>query len=131
METKNSTWDYSLAGERGVYVCVFEGGLQGKGLWRLHLDDLRDDIICDILGTYDHPIWGCYTSPVPPSDDPYLIVSQAHTPANIDTESEPEEAPSETKEFEASEPSNTRITSPYSTAPSDSITLLSPDQLLS
>ncbi|GKB45803.1 hypothetical protein Tco_0896556 [Tanacetum coccineum] len=62
-------------------------------------------------------------SPVPPSDDPYLIVSQAHTPATIDTESEPEEAPSETKEFEASKPSNTRITSPHSTAPSDSITL--------
>ncbi|GKF38343.1 hypothetical protein Tco_0118404, partial [Tanacetum coccineum] len=36
---------------------------------------------------------------VPPSDDLYLIVRQTHTPATIDTESEPEEAPSETEEF--------------------------------
>ncbi|GKF63488.1 hypothetical protein Tco_0186936, partial [Tanacetum coccineum] len=93
--------------------------------------------------------------PVPPSDDPYLIVGQAHTPAAIDAESEPEEAPSETEgfhplgarttppssdhtpissdptpvsplideEFEASEPSDTRITSLHSIAPSDSTTL--------
>nr|GEV54859.1 hypothetical protein [Tanacetum cinerariifolium] len=33
---------------------------------------------------------------VSPSDDPYLIVRQTHTPTIIDTESEPEEAPSET-----------------------------------
>ncbi|GJZ72839.1 hypothetical protein Tco_0636985 [Tanacetum coccineum] len=33
------------------------------------------------------------SSPVPPSDDPYLIVGQAHTPAAVDIESEPEEAP--------------------------------------
>ncbi|GKG08088.1 hypothetical protein Tco_0333920 [Tanacetum coccineum] len=33
------------------------------------------------------------SSPVPPSDDPYLVVGQAHTPAAVDTESEPEEAP--------------------------------------
>ncbi|GKD02000.1 hypothetical protein Tco_1172274, partial [Tanacetum coccineum] len=32
------------------------------------------------------------SSPVPPSDDPYLVVGQAHTPAAVDTESEPEEA---------------------------------------
>nr|GEU53456.1 hypothetical protein [Tanacetum cinerariifolium] len=64
-------------------------------------------------------------SPVPPLDDPYLIVRQGHTPATIDTESEPKEAPSKTEEFEASEPSNTRITSPYSTTPSDSTTPLS------
>ncbi|GKG05072.1 hypothetical protein Tco_0315459, partial [Tanacetum coccineum] len=60
----------------------------------------------------------------------YLIVRQTHTPATIDTESEPEEAPLETEEFEASEPSDTRITSPHSTAPSDSTTPLSPDHPL-
>ncbi|GKC43294.1 hypothetical protein Tco_1061016, partial [Tanacetum coccineum] len=83
-------------------------------------------------------------------------------PATIDTESEPDEAPSETKEFqslaakttpppsyhtlissdstpvsplideefEAFEPSNTRITSSYSIAPSDSTTPLSHDHPL-
>ncbi|GJY54073.1 hypothetical protein Tco_0445737 [Tanacetum coccineum] len=102
------------------------------------------------------------SSPIPPSDDPYLIVGQAYTPAAIDTESEPEEAPSEIEgfhplaartappssdhtltssdptlasplideEFEASEPSDTRITSLHSIAPSDSTTLLSPDHPL-
>ncbi|GJV26120.1 hypothetical protein Tco_1378815 [Tanacetum coccineum] len=40
------------------------------------------------------------SSPIPPPDDPYLIVRQAHTPATIDTESEPEETPSETEEFQ-------------------------------
>ncbi|GKG16698.1 hypothetical protein Tco_0361655, partial [Tanacetum coccineum] len=101
-------------------------------------------------------------SPVPPSDDPYLIVGQAHTPATIDTKSEPEEAPSETgefqplaagtappssdhtpisfnstpvsplidEEFEAFEPSDTRITSPHFTALSDSTTPLSSGHLL-
>ncbi|GJU80102.1 hypothetical protein Tco_1282467 [Tanacetum coccineum] len=49
-------------------------------------------------------------SPVPSSDDLHLTVGQAHTPATVDTESEPEEAPLETEEFEASEPSDTRIT---------------------
>ncbi|GJX36965.1 hypothetical protein Tco_1078316 [Tanacetum coccineum] len=68
--------------------------------------------------------------PVPPSDDPYLIVRQANTPATIDTESEPDEAPSETEEFEASEPSNTRITSSHSTASSDFTTPLSSDHPL-
>ncbi|GJW86245.1 hypothetical protein Tco_0161585 [Tanacetum coccineum] len=34
--------------------------------------------------------------PVRSSDDPYLIIGQAHTPAAIDTESEAEESPSET-----------------------------------
>ncbi|GKE64161.1 hypothetical protein Tco_1518322, partial [Tanacetum coccineum] len=51
----------------------------------------------------------------------------ARTPATIDTKFEPEEAPSETEEFEASEPSDTRITSSYSIAPSDSTTPLSLD----
>nr|GEU69885.1 hypothetical protein [Tanacetum cinerariifolium] len=37
------------------------------------------------------------SSPVPSSNDHYLIVGHAHTPAAIDTESELEEAPSETK----------------------------------
>nr|GEX23279.1 hypothetical protein [Tanacetum cinerariifolium] len=101
-------------------------------------------------------------SPVSPSDDPYLIVRQAHTPATIDTESELEEAPLEMEEFqplaarteppssghalissdstpvspltdeefEASKPSDTRITSSHSTNPSDSTTPLSPDHPL-
>ncbi|GKA86339.1 hypothetical protein Tco_0808050 [Tanacetum coccineum] len=54
---------------------------------------------------------------VPPSDDPYFIVKQTHTLDILDTESEPEEAPLETEEFEASEPSDTGITSSHSTAP--------------
>ncbi|GJY24305.1 hypothetical protein Tco_0397963, partial [Tanacetum coccineum] len=62
--------------------------------------------------------------------DFHLIVGQAHTPATVDTESEPEEAPSETEEFEASKPLDTRITSPYSTAPSDSTIPLSLDHPL-
>ncbi|GJW31390.1 hypothetical protein Tco_0051422 [Tanacetum coccineum] len=40
------------------------------------------------------------SSPVPPSDDPYLIVGQAYTHAAINTESEPEEAPSRTEELQ-------------------------------
>nr|GFC08631.1 hypothetical protein [Tanacetum cinerariifolium] len=84
---------------------------------------------------------------------------QAYTPATIDTESKPEEAPSETEEFqplatrtaplssdhtptssdltpispltdeefEASEPTDIRITPSHSIAPSDSTTPLSPD----
>ncbi|GJV90302.1 hypothetical protein Tco_1538115 [Tanacetum coccineum] len=39
------------------------------------------------------------SSLVPPLDDLYLIFGQAHTPASMDTESEPEEAPSETEEL--------------------------------
>nr|GEX77414.1 hypothetical protein [Tanacetum cinerariifolium] len=39
------------------------------------------------------------SSPVLLLDDPYLIVRQAHTPAAIDTESEPDEAPSKTEEL--------------------------------
>nr|GEV93762.1 retrotransposon protein [Tanacetum cinerariifolium] len=41
--------------------------------------------------------------PVSSSDDIHFIVRQAHTPATIDTESEPEEAPSQIEEFEAFE----------------------------
>ncbi|GJZ70436.1 hypothetical protein Tco_0633986 [Tanacetum coccineum] len=83
-------------------------------------------------------------------DDPYVAVRQAHfvdtdtesepvkdlreteayTPATIDTESEPEEAPSETEEFEASNPSDTMITSLHSSASSDSTEPLSPDHPL-
>nr|GEU54360.1 hypothetical protein [Tanacetum cinerariifolium] len=53
-----------------------------------------------------------------------------HKPATLDTKSEPEDAPSETREFEVSEPSNTRITSSHSSASSDSTTPLSPDHPL-
>ncbi|GKF10138.1 hypothetical protein Tco_0048064, partial [Tanacetum coccineum] len=66
-------------------------------------------------------------SPIPSSDDLHLTVGQAHTPATVDTESEPKEAPSKTEEFEASEPSDTRITSSHSLASSDSTAPLSPD----
>ncbi|GJR98319.1 furry homolog-like protein, partial [Tanacetum coccineum] len=83
-------------------------------------------------------------SPVPSSDDLHLIVGHAHAHATVDTESEPEEAPSEIEEFltlvsrahltdeefEASELSDTRITSSHSTTLSDSTTLLSPDHPL-
>ncbi|GJW30143.1 retrovirus-related pol polyprotein LINE-1 [Tanacetum coccineum] len=62
-------------------------------------------------------------SPVPSSDDLHLTIRQAHTPATVDTESEPDEAPSKTEEFEASEPSDTRITSSHSSDSSDSIVL--------
>ncbi|GKB38749.1 hypothetical protein Tco_0883691, partial [Tanacetum coccineum] len=88
-----------------------------------------------------------HSSRVPTSlpDDPYVAVRQAHlvdtdtesgpvedlreteahTPATVDTESEPEEAPSETGRFEASEPSDTKITSSYSSNSSDSTAPLS------
>ncbi|GJV75263.1 hypothetical protein Tco_1506847 [Tanacetum coccineum] len=86
------------------------------------LDDLKETEIPQPLPSV--------LSLVPPSDDLYLIVRQTHTPATIDIESEPEEAPSKIEEFEASEPSDTRITSPHSTAPSDSTTMLSSDHPL-
>ncbi|GKF46384.1 hypothetical protein Tco_0136186, partial [Tanacetum coccineum] len=83
-------------------------------------------------------------SPVPSLDDFYLIVGQAHTPATVDTESEPEEAPLEIEEFlplvsrapltdeefEVSKPSDTKITSSHSSASLDSTTPLSPDHPL-
>ncbi|GJZ89864.1 hypothetical protein Tco_0661791, partial [Tanacetum coccineum] len=69
-------------------------------------------------------------SPIPSSDDLHLTIGRAHTPATIDTESEPEEAPSKTEEFEAFEPSNTRITSSHSSASSDSSAPLAPDHPL-
>ncbi|GJR00368.1 hypothetical protein Tco_0523352 [Tanacetum coccineum] len=49
--------------------------------------------------------------PVLPSDDPYLIVRQAHTPATIDTKSEPNKAPSKMEEFQ---PLAARTTPPSS-----------------
>ncbi|GJS16064.1 hypothetical protein Tco_0410536 [Tanacetum coccineum] len=75
-------------------------------------------------------------------DDFHLIVGHDYTPATVDTESEPEEAPSKIEEFqplvsraplideefEVSKPSDTRITSSHSLASSDSTTLLLPDQ---
>ncbi|GKB23248.1 retrovirus-related pol polyprotein from transposon TNT 1-94 [Tanacetum coccineum] len=57
-------------------------------------------------------------------------VGHAHTPATVDTESEPEEAPLEIEEFEASKPSDIRITSSHSSASSDSTVPLSPDHPL-
>ncbi|GJR69374.1 hypothetical protein Tco_0015439 [Tanacetum coccineum] len=55
---------------------------------------------------------------------------QAHTPVTVDTDSEPEQVPSETEEFDASKPSNTRITSSHSSASSDSTAPLLPDHPL-
>ncbi|GJY58490.1 hypothetical protein Tco_0458382 [Tanacetum coccineum] len=81
------------------------------------------------LRKFPHPLL-VVPSLVPSSDDLYLIVGQAHTPATVDTESEPEEAPSETEEFKASNPSDTRITSSHSSASSDSTAPLSPDHPL-
>nr|GEW25638.1 hypothetical protein [Tanacetum cinerariifolium] len=83
-------------------------------------------------------------SPVSSSDDFHLTVRHAHTPATVDIESEPEDAPSEIEkslalvfkaplideEFEASEPSNTRTTSSHSLASSISTAPLSPDHPL-
>ncbi|GKE31267.1 hypothetical protein Tco_1450589 [Tanacetum coccineum] len=78
---------------------------------------------------------------VPLPDDPYVVVKQARL---VDTESEPEEAPSEAEElqslgfrvplmgeeFEAVESSGTRTNSFHSSALSDSTTPLSPDHPL-
>ncbi|GKE09294.1 hypothetical protein Tco_1412845, partial [Tanacetum coccineum] len=76
-------------------------------------------------------------------DDPYVAVRQAYL-VDTDTESKPNEAPSELeefqplvsrepltdKEFEVSKPSDTRITPSHSSASSDSTTPLSPDHPL-
>ncbi|GJS74712.1 hypothetical protein Tco_0707553 [Tanacetum coccineum] len=81
--------------------------------------------------------------PVPLLDDPYVAVRQAQL-VDIDTESDPEEAPSEAEEsqplgsrvplmseqFEASEPLGTRTVSSHSLVSSDSITPLSPEHPL-
>ncbi|GJZ35743.1 hypothetical protein Tco_0581560 [Tanacetum coccineum] len=79
--------------------------------------------------------------PVPLPDDPYVAVRQAQL---VDTESKPEEAPSEAEglqslgsrvpllgeEFEAFEPSGTRTDSSHSSASLDSTAPLSPDHPL-
>ncbi|GKC66037.1 hypothetical protein Tco_1098635, partial [Tanacetum coccineum] len=83
------------------------------------VEDLRETEV-------PHPLL-VVPSPVPSSDDLHLTVGHAYTPATVDTESELEEAPSRTEEFEASEPSNTRITSSHSLASSDSTAPLSPN----
>ncbi|GJW30944.1 hypothetical protein Tco_0047819 [Tanacetum coccineum] len=81
--------------------------------------------------------------PVPLPDDPYVAVRHAQL-VDTDTESDPEEAPSEaeesqplgsrvplmSEEFEASEPSGTRTVSSYSPVSSDSTAPLSPDHPL-
>ncbi|GKF24597.1 hypothetical protein Tco_0076919 [Tanacetum coccineum] len=81
--------------------------------------------------------------PIPLHDDLYIVVRHAQL-VDTDTESDPEEAPSETKEsqplgsrvplvsgeFEAFEPSGTRTDSSHSSASSDSTTQLSPDHPL-
>nr|GEY24282.1 hypothetical protein [Tanacetum cinerariifolium] len=85
------------------------------------LEDLRETTILQPL---------LVPSPFPSSDDLHLTDGQAYTPTIVDTESEPEEAPSEIEdflslvfrapltdeEFEASKPSDTRTTSSHSSA---------------
>ncbi|GJR97289.1 hypothetical protein Tco_0269463 [Tanacetum coccineum] len=75
------------------------------------------------------------SSPVPSSDDPYLIpLSARTTPSSSDhipTSPDPTPvSPLTDEEFEASEPSDTRITSSYSTTPLESTTPLTPDHPL-
>ncbi|GJX45292.1 hypothetical protein Tco_0261968 [Tanacetum coccineum] len=126
-----------------------------------YADNLSNVILWENL--YPYRAQPIAPSPIPPSNDPYLIVRQAHTPTTIDIESEPEEASLETnefyplvartlppssdhtpisfdstpvspltdEEFEASEPSDTKITSSYSIAPLDSTTPLSLNHSLS
>ncbi|GKA23401.1 hypothetical protein Tco_0709363 [Tanacetum coccineum] len=110
--------------------------------------NIREDIK---LGPYLIKIPNTHSRvPTPLLDDPYVAVRQAHLvdtdtksgpvedlreieahiPATVDTKSEPKEAPSETGEFEASEPSDTKITSSHSPASSDSTAPLSPDHPL-
>nr|GFA09958.1 hypothetical protein [Tanacetum cinerariifolium] len=82
-------------------------------------------------------------SSAPLPNNPYVAVRQAQL-VDTDTESDPEEAPLEVedsqplgskvpfmgKEFEASDPSSTRIVSSHSSASMDSTAPLSPDHLL-
>nr|GEX56950.1 hypothetical protein [Tanacetum cinerariifolium] len=68
--------------------------------------------------------------PVPSLDELHVTVRQAHMPATVDIESKPDEAPLEIENFKASEPSDTRITSSYSSVSSDSTAPLSPDHPL-
>ncbi|GJX05689.1 hypothetical protein Tco_0191605 [Tanacetum coccineum] len=78
------------------------------------------------------------SSPVPPSDDPYLIELQplaARTPPpssdHTPISSDPTPAsPLTDEEIKVLEPSDTRITSSHTTAPLDSTTPLSPDHPL-
>ncbi|GJR69375.1 putative reverse transcriptase domain-containing protein [Tanacetum coccineum] len=91
----------------------------------------------ELLSDYDweirYVITGAYDCFVKFSGLIYLACicgRQAHTPVTVDTDSKPEQVPSETEEFDASKPSNTRITSSHSSASSDSTAPLLPDHLL-
>ncbi|GKC02931.1 hypothetical protein Tco_0994541 [Tanacetum coccineum] len=64
------------------------------------ITDFESEPFEDFMETKIPQLLPITSSPVSPSDDPYLIVRQAHTLAVMDTESEPEEAPSETEEFQ-------------------------------
>nr|GEY90898.1 hypothetical protein [Tanacetum cinerariifolium] len=104
------------------YVEVRQAHLVDTSIESGPVEELRETKV-------SHPLL-VVPSPVLSSNDLYLIVGLAHTPATADTESKPEEASLKTEEFEASEPSNTRITSSHSLASSDSIAPLSPDHPL-
>ncbi|GKA20697.1 hypothetical protein Tco_0700686 [Tanacetum coccineum] len=105
-----------------LYMAVWQSHLADTDIESRPLEDLRETEISQPLLVVP--------SPVPSSDDLHLTVGHAHTPATVDTESEPEDAPSETKEFKAFESSDTRITSSYFSASSDSTAPLSPDHPL-
>ncbi|GJU88678.1 hypothetical protein Tco_1301101 [Tanacetum coccineum] len=104
------------------YVTVRQAHLVDMDIESGPLEDLRETEIPQPLLVVP--------SPVPSLDDLHLTVGQAHTPVTVDTESEPEEAPSEPEEYEASKQSDTRITTSHSTASSDSTAPLSPDHPL-
>nr|GFA08360.1 hypothetical protein [Tanacetum cinerariifolium] len=81
-------------------------------LFRKLLDDLQN-IREELAEFINSPSWNRPAVYDDNDDD-------AHIPTTVDTKFEPEEAPLETEEFEASEPLDTRITSSHSSASSDS-----------
>ncbi|GJU16774.1 hypothetical protein Tco_1144740 [Tanacetum coccineum] len=125
---------------RRIYICskgVKDGWLVGCRKVMSTLAQFESKIISQTNGAQSSRV------PTPLPDDPYVAVRQAYL-VDTDTESDPEEAPSEIEkcqplvsratltdeEFEVSEPSDTRITSSHSSASSDSTAPLSPDHPL-
>ncbi|GKE24135.1 hypothetical protein Tco_1435647 [Tanacetum coccineum] len=70
-----------------LYMAVWQSHLADTDIESGPLEDLRETEISQILLVVP--------SPVPSSDNLHLTIGQAHTPATVDTESKPEEAPSE------------------------------------
>ncbi|GJX84412.1 hypothetical protein Tco_0335186 [Tanacetum coccineum] len=67
--------------------------------WNSHLadTDIESGPLKDLRETEISQTLLVVPSPIPSSDDLHLTIGQAYTPATVDTESEPEEAPSETE----------------------------------